>query len=66
MRPGGVDRFGIAGMLEDFGALDAAPHSAAIKRVLDTGIGMFLADHDGLGERLMGFAPAMKRSREVY
>jgi len=55
----GVDRLGIARMLEDFGALDATPYGARIERALDPGIGMFLADHHGLGEFFMGVAPAI-------
>ena len=56
---GGIDRLGIAGVLEDFGALDAAANGAGIERAFDPGIGMFLAGHDCLGEFLMRVAPAI-------
>ena len=49
----------VAGVLEDLGALDAAPDGAGIERALDPGVGVLLADDDRLGELLMGVAPAI-------
>ena len=57
-RIGRIDRI-LAGMLEDLGALDGAADDAGIERTFDPGVGMLLADDHGLGEGLMGVAPAI-------
>ncbi|GAA0328016.1 hypothetical protein GCM10009087_42790 [Sphingomonas oligophenolica] len=56
---GRIDRIGIAGMLEDLHALDAAADGAGIESAFDAGIRVLLAGDDCLGEFLMGVAPAI-------